>query len=130
MKQKIVLFDGVCNFCNDRVQFLLKHDKKKQLHFAPLQSNFVRNWVSEKGIQLEDSMYFIDGKILYSHSTAVLRIIKELGGWWKWLYILILIPESIRNNLYRRFAKNRYRWFGKSEVCIIPSPEVRNRFYL
>ncbi|SFW98056.1 Predicted thiol-disulfide oxidoreductase YuxK, DCC family [Thermoactinomyces sp. DSM 45891] len=130
MKQKIVLFDGVCNFCNGRVQFLLKHDKKKQLHFAPLQSNFVQNWVAEKGIQLEDSMYFIDGDTLYSHSTAVLRIIKELGGCWRWLYILILVPESIRNTLYRRFAKNRYRWFGKSEVCLIPSPEARNRFYL
>ncbi|MDQ0417029.1 putative DCC family thiol-disulfide oxidoreductase YuxK [Croceifilum oryzae] len=130
MKQKIVLFDGVCNFCNDRVQFLLKHDKKKELRFASLQSDFVQNWVSENGVKLEDSMYFIDGDKLYSHSTAVLRIIRELGKGWKLLYVLSLIPESIRDNLYRRFAKNRYRWFGKSEVCMIPTPEVRNRFYL
>ncbi|TCP63537.1 thiol-disulfide oxidoreductase DCC family protein [Baia soyae] len=130
MKQKIVLFDGVCNFCNNRVQFLLKHDKKKELRFASLQSDFAQNWIAENGIQLEDSMYFIDGDKLYSHSTAVLRIIRELGSGWKLFYILSLIPKSIRDNLYRRFAKNRYRWFGKSEVCMIPSPEVRNRFYL
>lgn len=129
MEQKIVLFDGVCNFCNDQVQFLLKHDHKKTLHFASLQSEFVRNWIQEKQIILEDSIYFIEGNKIYSHSTAVLRIAKELGGWWKLFYLFILIPKPIRDYFYHYFARHRYQWFGKSEVCMLPSPELRERFY-
>lgn len=129
MKQKIVLFDGVCNFCNDRVQFLLKHDHKKNLHFASLQSDFVQNLIKEKQIMLEDSIYFIDGENIYSHSTAVLRITKELCGWWKLCYVFNLIPKPIRDYFYQYFAKHRYQWFGKSEVCMLPSSEVRERFY-
>lgn len=129
MKQRIVLFDGVCNFCNVQVQFLLKYDSKKTLHFASLQSDFVQNWTREKQITLEDSIYFIDGDQIYSHSTAVLRIAKELGSWWKLFYFFILVPKPIRDYFYRYFANHRYQWFGKNEVCMLPSPEVRERFY-
>ncbi|API91959.1 hypothetical protein J32TS6_23810 [Virgibacillus pantothenticus] len=126
---KIILFDGVCHFCDQSVQFILKHDKQEQFLFASLQGDTGQKLVFEhKIINDLSSLILIDNDKYYSKSTAVLHICKELTGAWKLLYAFILIPKPIRDFFYDRIANNRYRWFGKKDSCELPSPDVRKRF--
>ncbi len=125
----IVLFDGVCNFCNGAVNFIIKHDRAGRFKFAPLQSEAGERLRSEHDISAEtDSLVLIEDGKAYTHSTGGLRIAKSMGGIWQLAYSLILLPKPVRDWAYKTFAKNRYRLFGKKDVCMVPTPEVRERF--
>jgi predicted DCC family thiol-disulfide oxidoreductase YuxK len=135
-KQPIILYDGVCGLCNRGVQFLLKRDKRGQLQFASLQSDFAAKVLGRHGIDPKDldTVHLVvnhdrpDEKIL-GRSDAVLRAWHELGGAWKLLSsISSIIPRGLRDLVYRFVATNRYRVFGKFETCMLPDPSQRSRF--
>jgi len=127
--KKIVLFDGECNFCNTSVQFIIKRDPNKEFQFASLQSDIGQSLLTQfEAPKNIDSLVLIDGDRCYLQSTAALRICKYLKGSYKLLYFFTIIPRPIRNAVYRFIAKNRYKLFGKTESCMIPSAEDRNRF--
>lgn len=126
----IIFFDGVCNFCNYWANFALKHNKKQNLYFAPLQSEFAIKILKEYGYQTTalTSVVFLTNNKLYTQSSATFRIAKELSYPWKLGYAFYFIPKPIRDFLYNWIAKNRYRWFGKSENCRIPTESEKGRF--
>jgi predicted DCC family thiol-disulfide oxidoreductase YuxK len=130
MKHPIVFFDGVCNLCNGAVQFLLKHDKKERLIFASLQSEAGQQLLSDHKLSAKEyqSIMFTNNHKTYWKSDAVLAICKELGGWFTCLLIFYVVPRPLRDCLYSRVAANRYKWFGKQDQCMVPSPGLRNRF--
>jgi predicted DCC family thiol-disulfide oxidoreductase YuxK len=127
----IVLFDGVCNLCNASVNFLIDRDPSSTLRFASLQSDAARDLLMQFGptpLGDPDSMLLIEGGRTYERSTAALRIVRHLSGAWRILGVLLVIPRPLRDAVYRLVAANRYRWFGKSDVCRVPTPELRARF--
>ena len=126
----VVYFDGVCNLCNRSVQFIIKKDKKKLFRFASLQGKAGQEMLKKLGLPPTDPDSFIlaEGDKIYTRSTGSLRIAKQLGGGWKLLYGLIIIPRFIRDGVYKWIAKHRYKWFGKKDECMIPSPELKERF--
>jgi len=126
----VVLFDGVCNFCNSTVKFIIDRDPEGYFRFASLQSDTARRILAERqppSGSLDSIILFEDGTI-YRRSTAALRILRRLRGPSALLYVLVLIPPQIRDAAYDCFARRRYRWFGKRSECSIPSPEARARF--
>lgn len=126
----IVLFDGVCNFCNGSVNFMIEHDASGYFKFAPLQSETGQVLLDKFGIDSTDtdSIILVEDDKAYSYSTAALRIARRLGGVYGWLYVLRFVPQPIRDFFYKLFAKYRYRLFGKKDVCMMPTPEIRERF--
>ena len=125
----IVLFDGVCNFCNGSVNFIIARDPAEYFRFAPLQSVPGQELRARYAVDDSvDSIILIEDDAAHIYSTAALRIAKRLGRGWPLFGIFRIIPRSIRDYLYRLFARNRYRLFGKKEVCMVPTPEVRKRF--
>lgn len=126
----IILFDGVCNLCNASVNFIIKRDKKDHFRFAPLQSQFAQELCKKYDIDIlkMESVLLIEKQKLYTQSTAALRISKKLSGLWPVLYTFIIIPTIIRNPLYNLIARNRYKWFGKKDTCMIPRPELKEKF--
>lgn len=125
----IVLFDGVCNFCNGAVNFIIKHDVAKRFTFAPLQSASGQELRAKFEIGDDiDSIILVEDDRAFLHSTAGLRIAKGLGGIWSLAYGFIIVPAFIRDYCYKLFAKNRYRLFGKKDVCMMPTPDIRERF--
>ena len=125
----IVLFDGECNFCDASVQFIIKRDSKSYFQFAAQQSDIGEALKREYGVSMSlDSILVIDQHKVYNSSDAALHISKHLNGLWSYLRFLKVIPKPIREVVYKFIAKNRYAWFGKKDSCMIPSPEVRNRF--
>jgi predicted DCC family thiol-disulfide oxidoreductase YuxK len=127
---KIVLFDGVCNLCNSSVQFIIKRDKKTQFRFASLQGNFGQEFLKKHNLPADNFNSFIlleDDKV-YSRSTGALRMLKHLGGGWSLLYGFIILPKFIRDGVYNWIARNRYKWFGKKDSCMIPTPDLKERF--
>lgn len=125
----IVLFDGVCNFCNGAVNFIINHDHEKRFKFAPLQSEIGQELRAKHHIGDDiDSIILIENDQAFMHSTAGLRVAKTLGGIWSLGYAFIVVPAFIRDWAYRVFARNRYRLFGRQEACMLPTPEVRERF--
>ncbi|MBY0477516.1 MAG: thiol-disulfide oxidoreductase DCC family protein [Chitinophagaceae bacterium] len=126
----IVLFDGVCNLCNSSVQFIIKRDRKHLFRFGSLQGAYGQQVLKQFGLHPSDFNSFIlleDGK-LYSKSSGALRMLKHLGGGWKLFYVFILVPAFIRDAVYNFIATNRYKWFGKTESCMLPTAEQRARF--
>ena len=125
----IVLFDGVCNFCNGAVNFIIKHDYEKRFKFAPLQSEIGTELKNRYAIGEDvDSIILIEDERAFTHSTAGLRVAKTLGGIWSLGYAFIIVPAFIRDWAYRVFARNRYRLFGRQDACMLPTPDVRERF--
>ena len=125
----IVLFDGICNFCNESVNFIIRHDLEHRFKFATLQSEIGKELRAKFDIdESVDSIVLIEDDQAFSYSTAGLRVAKALGGVWSLGYVFIIVPAVIRDWFYRLFAKYRYRLFGKKEVCMIPTPDVRERF--
>lgn len=124
----IVLFDGVCNFCNNSINFIIKRDKKGYFKFAPLQSEIAQKLVGDKTKPMPESVILIENGKTYDRSSAALRIAKKLDGLWPLLYIFIILPKRLRDAVYNLIGRNRYKWFGKTEACTIPNPEVRSRF--
>jgi len=127
----IVLFDGVCNFCNSKVDLIIRKDKKDFFRFASLQSDYARNLLKEKGIDPDalDSMVYIHpkGKV-YIKSSSALRIAWKLSFPYPLLFPLLIVPPFLRNLVYDFIARNRYKWWGKKSTCRIPSPEEREKF--
>ncbi|MBS9767028.1 MAG: thiol-disulfide oxidoreductase DCC family protein [Flavobacteriaceae bacterium] len=127
--QFIVLFDGVCHLCQWSVQFIIKQDPKKRFVFASLQLDDSKAILLQKKVKNNlNSIVFIEKGRIYTESTAVLKILKHLNNGLSLLYIFIIIPSFIRDFFYKIIAKNRYKWFGKTEKCIIPSKELKERF--
>lgn len=129
--KKIILFDGVCNLCDGAVQFIIKHDKKDVFRYASLQSEIGKKLVAERGMDPEeiDSIMLIEpGVAYYRKSTAALEIARDLSGGYSLLKNFLFIPEIIRDGVYDFIANNRYRWFGKKEQCMIPTPELKAKF--
>ena len=126
----IVLFDGVCNFCNGSVNFIIEHDKANYFKFAPLQSEIGQNLLEKHGIDKfeTDSVILIENEKAYTHSTAALRGARKLDGFWKNFYIFRFVPAFIRDFAYKLFAKYRYKLFGKQDACMMPTSEIRARF--
>jgi predicted DCC family thiol-disulfide oxidoreductase YuxK len=126
----IILFDGVCNFCNGAVNFTIKRDKKGMIKFAPLQSEAGMQIAKEYGLPVGDmqSFIFIDNGKAYNYSTAALRVCRYLKALWPLCYGFIIVPKVIRDGIYKWIAKNRYKWFGQKDECMIPTPDVRARF--
>jgi len=146
----VVLFDGVCNFCDSSVNFIIEHDAEGYFKFAPLQSQEGERLANEYGFESPsagsadeagqsgsseaddlipiDSVILIEGGKAYTHSTAALRITRRLGMPWSLFYAFAVVPRSLRDYFYRLFARYRYRFFGRKDQCMLPSPEVRARF--
>lgn len=126
----VVLFDGVCNFCNSSVNFIIRHDKKDYFRFTPLQSEIGMK-ISEK-YNLDSgnlkSVILVDKGKIYTKTTAALRIAKQLSGAWPVLYVFIIVPPPIRDVVYNIIAKYRYKWWGEREACMIPTQEIRKKF--
>ena len=129
-KDPLVLFDGVCNFCNYWVNFAIKRDKKKKLKFTTLQGATAKQLLPRYNINPTslNSVIFIDKGKAYTQSSASLRICKYMDGGWKLFYGFMIIPKFIRDFFYNIIARKRYKWFGKKEECMVPTPELRNRF--
>ncbi|HHD82156.1 MAG TPA: DUF393 domain-containing protein [Campylobacterales bacterium] len=124
----LVLFDGVCNFCEASVNFIIKHDSQKKFHFMTQSSEEAEAFMAQEGVEeLDTIMLFSKGK-LYTHSDAALMIAKELEGWHRHFYIFRFVPRLVRDMVYKVAAKYRYKIFGKKEQCMMPSDEVRERF--
>ncbi|MCU0441256.1 MAG: DCC1-like thiol-disulfide oxidoreductase family protein [Bacteroidia bacterium] len=122
----ILFYDGLCGLCDKSVQFILKHDRKKTFRFAPLQSDFAKETLGHAFAF--DSVVLYHQNKTYFRSTAALRVLKLLGGFWMIPSILLLVPTFIRNAIYDFVARNRYKWFGKFDTCKIPTPEQRELF--
>ncbi len=126
----IILFDGVCNLCNNSVQFIINRDAKAKFKFASLQSQTGQELLkqfNQSGSELI-SVMLIRNDRLYSKSNAALEIARQLSGAWPALYIFKIIPSFLRDWIYDWIASNRYRWFGKKDECMIPTPELKSRF--
>lgn len=122
-EKNIILFDGVCNLCVSSVQFIIKRDPVGIFYFASLQSDVGVRLSENFGALIEktDSIILIKGDKCYIESDAALKIASKLKGGWKLLYIFIIIPKPLRDAVYRYVARNRYKWFGKKDACMIPS---------
>jgi len=129
-QQPMILFDGVCNFCNNAVNFTLKRNKKENIRFAPLQSEAGQQLLHQYNLPADDmeSFVFIENGKAYKQSTAALKVCRHLRGLWPLCFGFIIVPKFIRDGLYNLVAKNRYRWFGKKDSCMIPTPEIKARF--
>ncbi len=125
----VVLFDGECNFCDSSVQFIINRDPKGIFQFASLQSETGEELTRKHHMAQDvDSMVLIeDGKVYYK-SAAALRISRHLKGAWKLLYALMAVPRPLRDLGYDFIARNRYKWFGKKDSCMLPPPHIRKRF--
>ncbi|PWK26138.1 putative DCC family thiol-disulfide oxidoreductase YuxK [Arcicella aurantiaca] len=127
---QIILFDGVCNFCNSSINFIIDHDPEKNFKFASLQSDFGQKTLRKfnKNTEDFDSVILIKNNQLYQKAEAALEITKQLSGLWKYLSIFKILPTSILNFFYNIIAQNRYRIFGKSDTCRMPTPDLKERF--
>lgn len=130
----IIFFDGVCNLCNGAVNFIIDRDRSGRFKFAALQSDFAKKKLALSGIEPHklDSIVVVDssnGKIR-EKSSAALHIARKLNGLWPILYVFIILPRFLRDGVYDIIAKNRYRWFGRTDQCRMPSPELNKRFIL
>lgn len=128
--QPIILFDGICNLCNNAVQFVIKRDKKGIIQFAPLQSDVGQQLLKQYQLPpaAMESFVLIENGKAYSRSSAALKVSRYLKGIWPLCYGLMIVPKFIRNGIYNWVAANRYKWFGVREECMIPTPELKKRF--
>ncbi len=127
----IILFDGVCNLCNNAVNYIIKKDTKDLFRFASLQSEIGKRLLEQRGINPKsiDSMVLIIPNIAYYiKSDAALEILKDLNTPWRFLTVFKVAPRGFRNIVYDFIAKNRYRWYGKKDQCMIPTPELKIKF--
>lgn len=129
--KQIILFDGVCNLCNSSVQYVIKHDKNNKFMFLALQSNTAKKLLEQNDsslLDIDSIMLYNAKKGIYSKSTAALKIANQLAFPINLLGVFLIVPKFIRDWFYNYVAKNRYKWYGKKEACMIPTPELKNRF--
>jgi predicted DCC family thiol-disulfide oxidoreductase YuxK len=128
----VVLFDGVCNLCNGAVNFAIDRDPRSRLRFASLQSPAGRQLLERLGHPVpagdSESILLVEGGRVHERSGAALRIARYLSGGWSLLAALLVVPWPLRDLVYRWVASHRYRWFGKTDVCRVPTPALRARF--
>ncbi len=130
VEQPVILFDGVCNLCTGSVLFAIKRDPKELFRFASLQSEFGKSVLQKFNLSSAEmnSVLLLDRGTLYQRSSAALAIARKLNGGWPLLYGFKIIPAFLRDAIYNWIARNRYRWFGKTDACMIPTPELKSRF--
>ena len=131
INKKIIIFDGVCNLCNNTVLKVIKYDKKNIFLFTALQSDKGKEIINHLGIDLSkvDSIILYEPGISYDiKSTAALKIMNDFKGFWVLSRLFLMTPEYVRNVIYDFIAKKRYKWFGKRENCMIPTPELNAKF--
>ncbi len=128
--KKLILFDAVCNFCNFWVNFIIDRDVKDLFRFVPLQSEFGKKVLKQLNLSIKDfdTFVLVEEENFYIKSTAALKVIKHLSGWLKVLYPFIIIPELLRDFVYSFIAKYRYKFFGKSERCRVPTESEKTKF--
>lgn len=129
--KKLILFDGVCNLCDTTVQFIIKHDKQDVFRFVALQSELGQEIVKYIGVDTSktDSIILYEpGRAYYYKAEAAIRIAKELGGIYSLVGIFSVLPNWFSNKIYDYVARNRYKWYGKKEQCMIPTPEMKAKF--
>ena len=122
----IILFDGVCNFCDASINFIIKQDKKNVFRFAALQSESGQQLLRQFNLPTNTfgSFVLVDNGSIYLKSTAGLRVYNKLPWYWKWTQLGWIAPKFLRDAVYDFIAKNRYKWFGKKDACMIPSPDI------
>ncbi|MCU0825224.1 MAG: DCC1-like thiol-disulfide oxidoreductase family protein [Leptospira sp.] len=128
--RKIVFFDGVCNLCTGSVQWILKRNKKKDLYFSQIGGdtyNLIQKDIPENFPTIDSILYY-NGNVILVESEAILTLSKSLDFPYSLLTYLVVIPKFIRDFFYRFVAKHRYRWFGRSEFCLLPNEETNSRF--
>jgi predicted DCC family thiol-disulfide oxidoreductase YuxK len=120
----------VCNLCSSSVQFVIKHNTKENVRFASLQSDFGKELLRDANLPSDylGSLVLVENGKIFVKSDAALKLAKHLNGLWKFGKVFLIIPKFIRNPIYDWIARNRYKWFGKKEVCWIPKPEWKARF--
>ena len=130
LTHSIILFDGVCNLCNGAVNFVIKRDPGNVFKFTPLQEKQGVLLLKKHAIDAQklDSIVLVENKKVYTKSSAALRIARKLSGLWPLFFVLLIIPSFIRDGVYDFIAKNRYKWFGKKEQCMIPTPGLKEKF--
>ena len=129
-EHSLILFDGVCNLCNSSIQLIIKNDKKDHFLFASLQSDAGQQFLlqnNRENLNFESILLIEDGQV-YEKSEAVLRICRRLSGGFPLLYGLRIIPRILRDFIYDKVAKYRYKWFGKQDVCMMPSKDLKMKF--
>jgi predicted DCC family thiol-disulfide oxidoreductase YuxK len=126
----VILFDGVCNFCNSVVAFTIRQDRKGVFRFAALQSPAGQRLLQQYGLPDQDfaSFILIDKGKAYKSSTAGLKLYNRLPWYWKWVQVFRIVPQFLRDAVYNFVARNRYKWFGRQKQCMVPSPELKSRF--
>jgi len=126
----IVIFDGVCNFCNSVVNFIIKRDPHGAIYFSPMQSDYAQQLMAYYQIDnlALNTFVLIKDREVFIRSTAALEICKNLTGFWRLMWVFKIIPKPVRDGVYRLIARNRYRWFGKMDSCIVPNDKLRARF--
>jgi len=129
--RSVIFFDGVCNLCNASVQFVIAHESADFFRFAALQSDYARNTLTKFNLKATDSnsVVLLENGLLYTKSSAALRIARRLNGLWPLLYSLIIVPKFLRDWVYNTIAKNRYKWWGRQETCWVPTPKLKTKFY-
>lgn len=126
----ILLFDGVCNLCNGVVQFVIKKDKKGLIKFASMQGEPGNQLLAKYQLPADafNSFVFICDNRMYQKSTAALKLCTHLKGGWPICYVFMIVPVFIRDAVYNLIARNRYKWFGKTAACYLPTPELQSKF--
>lgn len=128
--KSLILFDGVCNLCNSSVQFIIKRDKKKHFLFSSLQSDAGQQILLQNNRENLDyeSILLLENNTVYDKSTAVLKITRKLSGAYPLFYGFIIVPKCIRDSIYSLIARNRYKWFGRKDACMVPTKDLKMRF--
>lgn len=127
----VILFDGVCNLCNGSVQKIIAADPQQQFRFASLQGSFGQQILKQFHLPPSELSSFIllENNQIFTKSTGALKVARKLSGAWPLLYALILVPRFIRDGVYSIIARNRYKWFGKKESCMVPHAALQDLFY-
>lgn len=128
--KQIILFDGVCNLCDNAVQYIIKKDTKDIFRFVSLQSDLgqeIQNYLGIQSRKIDSIVLYIPGKAYYIKSTAAIEIAKELT-YLNWFTFFLLFPSWLRDPIYDYIAKNRYKWYGKKNSCMMPTPEIKAKF--
>jgi predicted DCC family thiol-disulfide oxidoreductase YuxK len=130
MEHPVILFDGVCNYCNGMVNFLIRKDRKEILRFAALQSKAGQELLQQYKLPTTafDTFILIEQGKVYKRSSAALRLYNKLPWYWKWTQVFWIVPRFLRDAVYNLIARNRYKWFGKKEECMVPTEDVKSRF--
>ena len=125
----VLLFDGLCHLCDGGVRFVVAHDQAEHIHFAPIQGDLGRRLYAEQGLDADapNTMLLVTREQVFRASDAVIEIARRLGGAWRLAVLGKVIPRGLRDAAYYFVARNRYRWFGKHETCLMPTPELRRR---